>query len=69
MVNKERERMSIAVGNGPGKDVVVGPAAPLVERDGSAFYRSMKYQEYVESQLTRTFNGKSILEEQMIDSN
>lgn len=66
VVNKDRERMSIAVGNGPGKEVVVGPAAPLVERDGRGLYRSMNYREYVESQLTRTFNGKSILEEQMI---
>lgn len=65
VVNKQREILSIAVGNGPGKDVVVGPAAPLVEKDGGALYRSMKYQDYVESQLTRTFNGKSILEEQM----
>ncbi|KAH6833260.1 hypothetical protein C2S53_018094 [Perilla frutescens var. hirtella] len=66
VVNKLRERLSIAVGNGPGKDVVVGPAAPLVEKDGGALYRSMKYQEYVESQLSRSFNGKSILEEQMM---
>ncbi|KAG6406765.1 hypothetical protein SASPL_134375 [Salvia splendens] len=66
VVNEERERMSIAVGNGPGKDVMVGPAAPLVERDGRTFYRSMKYVQYVESQLTRAYNGMSILDEQKI---
>ncbi|KAL1564627.1 2-oxoglutarate-dependent dioxygenase 19-like [Salvia divinorum] len=68
VVNKERERLSIAVGNGPGKDVVVGPAVPLVEKDGGALYRSMKYQEYVESQLSRTFDGISILDEQRIST-
>ncbi|KAL1534362.1 2-oxoglutarate-dependent dioxygenase 19-like [Salvia divinorum] len=66
VVNRERERLAVAVGNGTGCDVVVGPAAPLVERDGRAFYRSMKYQEYMESQFTRAYNGMSLLDEQRI---
>ncbi|KAL1534361.1 2-oxoglutarate-dependent dioxygenase 19-like [Salvia divinorum] len=66
VVNKERERLAIAVGNGPGPEVVLGPAAPLVERDGRPNYRSMNYREYMESQFTRAYNGMSILDEQKI---
>ncbi|KAL0320468.1 UNVERIFIED_CONTAM: hypothetical protein Sradi_5308300 [Sesamum radiatum] len=59
--------MSIAVGNGPSREAVVGPAALLVQKDGRPLYRSMKYVEYVETQLTKTIvDGKSLLEQQMI---
>ncbi|PIN03727.1 Iron/ascorbate family oxidoreductase [Handroanthus impetiginosus] len=68
IVNKERERISIVVANGPSKEAVVGPAAPLVEKDDRALYRSMKYIEYVEAQLVKSrVNGKQILEQMMID--
>ncbi|KAH6789946.1 hypothetical protein C2S51_004952 [Perilla frutescens var. frutescens] len=67
VVNSERERISIVVANGPSGEAVVGPAAALVEKDGRAMYGSMKYEEYIESQLTKSrFDGKSLLEQQMI---
>ncbi|XP_057812536.1 2-oxoglutarate-dependent dioxygenase 19-like [Salvia miltiorrhiza] len=67
VVNEERERISIVVANGPSGEAVVGPAAALVEKDGGAKYNAMKYEEYVESQLTKSrVDGKSLLEQQMI---
>lgn len=67
VVNAEKERISIVVANGPSGEAVVGPAAALVEKDGRAIYDSMKYEDYVESQLTKSrIGGKSILEQQMI---
>lgn len=68
VVNEERERISIVVANGPSGEAVVGPVALLVEKDGRAMYRSMKYEEYVESQLTKSrVDGKSLLEQQLIN--
>ncbi|KAL3617298.1 hypothetical protein CASFOL_038843 [Castilleja foliolosa] len=68
VVNSERERISLVVANGPSGEAVVGPAAPLVEKDGRALYRPMKYMEYVDSQLTKSRVGdKPILEQMMID--
>ncbi|XP_011071218.1 protein DMR6-LIKE OXYGENASE 1-like [Sesamum indicum] len=67
VLNSERERMSIIVVNGPSGEAVVGPATPLVQKDGRPLYRSMRYVEYVETQLTKTrINGKSLLEQRMI---
>ncbi|XP_057812535.1 2-oxoglutarate-dependent dioxygenase 19-like [Salvia miltiorrhiza] len=67
VVNEERERISIVVANGPSGEAVMGPAAALVEKDGSAKYNAMKYEEYLESQFTNTHvDGKSFLEQQMI---
>ncbi|KAL1564615.1 2-oxoglutarate-dependent dioxygenase 19-like [Salvia divinorum] len=67
VVNKERERISIGVLNGPAWDAIVGPAVSLVEKDGSAIYHSMDYKHYLESQLTKTrLGGKSFLEQQII---
>ncbi|KAH6757988.1 hypothetical protein C2S52_023133 [Perilla frutescens var. hirtella] len=67
VVNSEKERISIVVANGPPGEAVVGPAAALVEKDGRAMYDSMKYEEYLESQLTKSrFGEKSMLEQLMI---
>ncbi|KAL8464169.1 hypothetical protein ACS0TY_033912 [Phlomoides rotata] len=49
----ERERMSIALDYGPSKETIVGPAAALVEKDGRAMYRSIKFEDYIE----RLFNN------------
>ncbi|KAL7119343.1 hypothetical protein ACP275_02G057200 [Erythranthe tilingii] len=68
VVNDKRERISIVVANGPAGDAVVGPAAALVQKDGRGIYLPMKYEEYVEAQLTKSrLDGKSILEQMMID--
>lgn len=68
VLNNHTERISIVVANGPSKDAVVGPAMPLVKRDGRQNYRPMKYEEYVEAQLTRSrVDGKSLLEQMMIE--
>ncbi|KAL0422419.1 UNVERIFIED_CONTAM: 2-oxoglutarate-dependent dioxygenase 19 [Sesamum latifolium] len=69
VVNSEKERISIVVANGPAGEAVVGPAAPLVQKDGRPLYHSMKYVEYVESQLTNSrVDGKSFLQHRMIDT-
>ncbi|PIN04918.1 Iron/ascorbate family oxidoreductase [Handroanthus impetiginosus] len=68
VVNDERERISMVVANGPSKEAIMGPAAPLVKKDGRAIYRPMKYIEYVEAQLVKSrVNGKPILEQMMIE--
>ncbi|XP_057812544.1 2-oxoglutarate-dependent dioxygenase 19-like [Salvia miltiorrhiza] len=65
VVNKERERVSVAILNGPSFEAVVGPAAPLVEKDGRAMYNSMKYKDFLELKLTKSRLGdKSFLEKQ-----
>ncbi|KAL8483227.1 hypothetical protein ACS0TY_026055 [Phlomoides rotata] len=57
VVNKERERISIALFYAPSEDAVIGPAAPLVEKDGRAMYKSETLKEFVErSLLTVTTN-------------
>lgn len=68
VVNEERERISIVVANGPSGAAVVGPAAPLAEKDGGAKYHPMMYEEYVESQLTKSRVNFSLLEQQKTTS-
>ncbi|XP_047951563.1 2-oxoglutarate-dependent dioxygenase 19-like [Salvia hispanica] len=69
VLNEEKDRISIVVANGPSGEAVLGPAEALVEKDGRAKYCAMKYEEYLESQLTKSrVDGKSILEQQMICS-
>lgn len=58
VLNSETTRTSIVLAHGAAPDVVVSPAAPLVESDGKALYRSMKFIEYVETQLGNRINGK-----------
>ncbi|KAK4480631.1 hypothetical protein RD792_013709 [Penstemon davidsonii] len=52
VVNNHSPRISIIIVNGAAPDAIVGPAAPLVERDGRALYRPMKFIESVEAMLT-----------------
>ncbi|KAL2513620.1 2-oxoglutarate (2OG) and Fe(II)-dependent oxygenase superfamily protein [Forsythia ovata] len=67
VLNNEKTRISIVVANGPSPDAIVGPAQPLVARDGRASYLPMKYTEYIEKQLTKSqVNGKPLLEQMMI---
>ncbi|XP_042065597.1 flavonol synthase/flavanone 3-hydroxylase-like [Salvia splendens] len=66
-VNKERERISLVVLNAPAWDAIVGPAAPLVEKDGSPLYHSMEYKQYLESSIAQSrLGGKSLFEQQLI---
>ncbi|XP_022862029.1 flavanone 3-dioxygenase 2-like [Olea europaea var. sylvestris] len=70
VLNNEKTRISIVVANGPSLNTVLGPAPPLVARDGRASYLPMKYEEYIESQLTKSrVIGKSLLEQMMIREN
>lgn len=69
LVNKERERTSIVVAYGPSIDAVVGPAAPLVKKDGHLKYGSMKYEDYIALQQTKICGSRSLLEERMIKEN
>ncbi|KAL3620963.1 hypothetical protein CASFOL_035875 [Castilleja foliolosa] len=67
VVNNERERVSVVVSNGPSGETVVGPAAPLVMKDGRSLYQPMKYTDYMDSLLTKCrLNGGTILEQLMI---
>lgn len=56
VVNEERERFSIASYYAPSNEAVVGPAAPLVEKDGRAMFRSVPYKELVEWQLAKALS-------------
>ncbi|CAI9769214.1 unnamed protein product [Fraxinus pennsylvanica] len=70
VLNNEKTRISIVVANGPSLDAIVGPAPSLVARDGRASYLPMKYEEYIEKQLTKTrVIEKSVLEQLMIQEN
>ncbi|KAK4491197.1 hypothetical protein RD792_001929 [Penstemon davidsonii] len=63
VVNSEATRISVVIANGPAPDVIVNPAAPLVERDdGRALYLPMKFIEYVETMLSNRLEGKGNLE-------
>ncbi|KAL0335072.1 UNVERIFIED_CONTAM: 2-oxoglutarate-dependent dioxygenase 19 [Sesamum radiatum] len=62
VVNKEATRISVVMANGAEPDAIVSPAGPLVERDGRAYYRPMKFIEYVETMLSNRFQGKSNLD-------
>lgn len=67
VVNKEKERISLVVLNAPAWDAIVGPAAPLVEKDGSALYHSMEYKQYLETSIAQSrLGGKSLFEQQRI---
>ncbi|GFP86789.1 protein srg1 [Phtheirospermum japonicum] len=62
VVNSQAARISVVVANGAAPDAIVGPAAPLVERDGRALYRPMKFIEYVETMLSNRLQGKGNLD-------
>ncbi|KAK6135663.1 hypothetical protein DH2020_030600 [Rehmannia glutinosa] len=62
VVNSEAMRISIVMANGAAPDAVVGPAAQLVERDGRALYRPMKFIEYIETMQSNRLHGKGNLE-------
>lgn len=62
VVNSESTRISVVVANGAAPDAVVGPARRLVERDGRALYRPMRFIEYVETMLSNRLMGKSNLD-------
>ncbi|GFP86791.1 leucoanthocyanidin dioxygenase [Phtheirospermum japonicum] len=67
VLNSERQRVSIVVSHGPSVETVVGPAAPLVLKEGRALYRSMKYKDYMEWLQTKSrLHGRSMLEQQMM---
>ncbi|XP_075488571.1 2-oxoglutarate-dependent dioxygenase 19-like [Primulina tabacum] len=62
VVNTDATRISIVVANGPAPDVMVSPLAELVQRDGRTLYGPMKYIEYVETMLSKRFDGGGNLE-------
>ncbi|KAL0384429.1 UNVERIFIED_CONTAM: putative 2-oxoglutarate-dependent dioxygenase SLC1 [Sesamum radiatum] len=62
VVNNKATRMSVVMANGAAPDAIVSPAGPLVERDGRAYYRPMKFIEYVETMLSKRLQGKSNLD-------
>lgn len=62
VVNSESTRISVVVANGAAPDAVVAPARRLVERDGRALYRPMRFIEYVETMLSNRLMGKSNLD-------
>ncbi|XP_073125354.1 2-oxoglutarate-dependent dioxygenase 19-like [Henckelia pumila] len=69
VVNTEKVRISVVVASGPEPSVIVSPCEELVRRDGRALYGSMKFIEYVETQLSSRYDGKSNLECMKIQDN
>ncbi|CAI9769213.1 unnamed protein product [Fraxinus pennsylvanica] len=69
VVNNQSTRISVVIANGPAPDAIVGPASPLVQRDGRPLYRPLKYIEYVETQLSNTVDGKVNLDFAKIQDN
>ncbi|CAI9769209.1 unnamed protein product [Fraxinus pennsylvanica] len=69
VVNNQATRISVVIANGPAPDAIVGPASPLVQRDGRPLYRPFKYIEYVETQLSNTVDGKVNLDYAKIQDN
>ncbi|KAK4438131.1 putative 2-oxoglutarate-dependent dioxygenase SLC1 [Sesamum alatum] len=66
VVNNEASRISVVMANGSAPDAIVGPAEPLVERDGRAYYRPLKFLEYVENKRSYQHLGKTILDSMKI---
>ncbi|CAI9769206.1 unnamed protein product [Fraxinus pennsylvanica] len=69
VVNNQATRISVVIPNGPAPEAIVGPASPLVQRDGRPLYRPFKYIEYVETQLSNTVDGKVNLDYAKIQDN
>ncbi|CAA0807351.1 2-oxoglutarate (2OG) and Fe(II)-dependent oxygenase superfamily protein [Striga hermonthica] len=68
VVNNQATRISVVIANGAAPEAIVGPAGPLVERDGRALYRPMKFIEYVETMLSNRLEGKGNLDCLKIDA-
>ncbi|CAA0805825.1 2-oxoglutarate (2OG) and Fe(II)-dependent oxygenase superfamily protein [Striga hermonthica] len=68
LVNNQTTRISVIITNASAPETIVGPAGPLVERDGRALYRPMKFIEYLETKPSKQFGGKSNLDCVKIDA-
>jgi isopenicillin N synthase-like dioxygenase len=62
-VNEKATRMSIAAFFTPSLDTVVSPAPELLHRETNApAFNGIKYQEYMQLQLSNQLDGKTCLD-------
>ncbi|KAK6919480.1 Non-hem dioxygenase N-terminal domain, partial [Dillenia turbinata] len=67
VVNKEKTRISIAVGHGPEQTATVAPAAPLIGDKGRAQFTPIMYKDYMKIQQSSVVRGKTPLESILIN--
>ncbi|RWR97842.1 Oxoglutarate/iron-dependent dioxygenase [Cinnamomum micranthum f. kanehirae] len=60
-VNKERMRITVAVGHRPENDAIMAPAHQLVEKDGGLRFKSLRFGDYMKLQQTIVSEGKHAL--------
>ncbi|KAK6918956.1 Non-hem dioxygenase N-terminal domain [Dillenia turbinata] len=66
VVNKEKTRISIAVGHGPELTATVAPAPPLIS-DNRAQFKPIMYKDYMKIQQSSVVRGKTPLEAILIN--
>ncbi|KAJ0961957.1 hypothetical protein J5N97_029785 [Dioscorea zingiberensis] len=62
MVNNKKERLSIAAYHSPSFDKIIGPLPELVQGSGKEYYKTMKYEKYLEFQFLAKVEGKNHME-------
>lgn len=62
VVNKERMRITVAVGHRPENDAIMAPAHQLVEKDGGLRFKSLRFGDYMKLQQTIVSEGNHALE-------
>lgn len=62
MVNTQKKRISVAVGNGPELKAVIAPASQMLDKKSDIQYRPIAYQDYIRLQQSSTIRGKSPLQ-------
>ncbi|KAM0934303.1 putative (S)-norcoclaurine synthase [Dioscorea sansibarensis] len=58
MVNKKKERLSIAAYHSPSLDKIIGPLPEIVQ-GGKEYYKTMKYEKYLEFHFLAKVEGKN----------
>ncbi|KAM7256724.1 hypothetical protein ACFE04_012465 [Oxalis oulophora] len=66
VVNKEKERLSIAAFHNPNRKTMIGPLPELMKDDKAAVYKSLTYDEYMSQAFIMIREGKNRLEEMKI---
>ncbi|XP_057956276.1 protein DOWNY MILDEW RESISTANCE 6-like [Malania oleifera] len=67
VVNKDRARISVAVGHGPDLTATVAPAGPLINEQTAVQYRPITYEDYMKAQQSSAVRGKSPLQALMVN--
>lgn len=62
VVNANETRMTVLSCSSPAEDVIVAPAAALVEEDNAALYQASLYGEYSLNFFSKGFKGKAYVD-------